>query len=404
MKNFNNQFFSHNRATLRQQCQNDLPIVVAANGSLQRTGDSAFPFRQDSNFWYLTGINLPEAILVMTAKAEFLILPEREAYLDFFEGAIDIQQLQNISGVETVLANHEGWERLIQLIHRSLAVNVCLHKPYDQRHALFLNPSRSRLISQLKRVSSKIKLNDLRPILTHMRMVKQPAEIAAIEKAIAVTIDSFQQIFKGKWYAKNSNEASVNARLSYEFMSRGAVNAYPSIVAGGKRACTLHYSHNNQKINKSELLLVDAGAEYDMYAADITRVFAQSAMTAQQQAVYQAVKDVQQYAIELLKPGVYIKDVDQKVEKKIGQFLKKQKIISKQEPAQIRKYYPHAISHHLGLDVHDVADYSIPLMEGNVITVEPGIYIPEMGIGIRLEDDILITASGFRNLSADLPV
>lgn len=402
MKNFSNDFFSANRSKLREDCPNDGLIIISANGIVQRAGDSGYPFRQDSNFWYLTGIDTADAILVLTSKSEFIILPERNPMMDYFEGAIDTEQIAKASGIESIMSNHQGWEQLMHCTKNSKTINSCLYKGYDQRHSLYLNPSKPRLISRLKKIAPKAMLNDVRPLLARMRMVKQPDEINAIQKAVDITVESFNKIFSDNWYTRSKQESLVSAKLGYEFTKHGGQLAYPSIVAGGGRACTLHYEHNNQPIDKNELLLVDAGAEYNMYASDISRVYAPDKMTAKQKDVYEAVKDIQSYAISLLRPGVDIKQVDKKVEKKIGQFLKANKLITKQDPSQIRKYYPHAVSHHLGLDVHDVADYSFSLAEGNVITVEPGIYIPEWNIGVRIEDDILITQTGYKNLSANL--
>ncbi len=399
----NSSFFEQNRQVLKNQLSDDVVIVVTANGLVQRAGDSGFPFRQDSNFWYLTGLQLPDAVLVMTPKSEYLILPERNPILDYFDGKIDEEEVKAISGVENILNNHLGWEQLIKLAQKYKNIGTCLYKGFDARNAIYINPSKPRLVSRLKKLAPKINLIEIRPYLTKQRMAKQPAEIDAVQKAINTTLKSFKSIFEKDWFLKHQHEATISANLSYEFAKSGGTVAYPSIVAGGKRACTLHYGQNNQPLQKDELLLVDAGAEFNMYASDITRVYAPNKMNQKQKDVYSAVKDVQEYVINLLKPGVDIKELDKKVEKKIGQFLKANKLISKQEPAQIRKYYPHAVSHHLGLDVHDVADYSKPLEAGNIITVEPGIYIPEWNIGVRIEDDILITEKSAKNLSRALP-
>lgn len=400
---FNSSFFEQNRQVLKNQLSDDVIIVITANGLVQRAGDSGFPFRQDSNFWYLTGLQLPDAVLVMTPKTEYIILPERNPILDYFDGKIDEEEIKAISGVENILNNHQGWEQLIKLAQKYKNIGTCLYKGFDARNAIYINPSKPRLISRLKKLTPKTNLIEIRPYLTKQRMVKQPAEIDAVQEAINITLKSFKSIFKKDWFLKHQHEATISANLSYEFAKMGGTVAYPSIVAGGKRACTLHYDQNNQPLQNDELLLVDAGAEFNMYASDITRVYAPNKMNQKQKDVCSAVKDVQEYAINLLKPGVDIKELDKKVEKKIGQFLKANKLITKQEPAQIRKYYPHAVSHHLGLDVHDVADYSKPLEAGNIITVEPGIYIPEWNIGVRIEDDILITDKSAKNLSRALP-
>jgi Xaa-Pro aminopeptidase len=398
---FTSDFFTGNRSRLRAELDKDYPIVMTANGEVQRAGDSSFPFRQDSNFWYLTGIDTPEVLLVMATDDEFLILPEREAIADVFDGAIDKQKLSEISGIKTIYAQHEGWERLMSLAKEHQSFYAPLHKAYDEHHNLYLNPAKARLQSRLKKL--EVELEDVRRPLVHLRMIKQPVEVAVIQQAIDVSIDSFNAVMAKGWFSSHKTETSIDAQLLYEFTKRGGKQAYPSIVAGGKRACTLHYIDNDQPVSPDELLLIDAGAEWNNYASDITRVYAPKKMTAQQKLVYQAVKDAQTYAISLIRPGVNLKTVQKKTAVFIGKFLKSQKLITKQDPDQIHTYYPHAVSHHLGLDVHDAADYSLPLAEGMVITVEPGIYIPEWSIGVRIEDDILVTKTGAKVLSAGLP-
>lgn len=400
-QHFSSDFFIGNRKRLRKQIGNDLPIVVTANGLVQRAGDSAFPFRQDSNFWYLSGISQPEILLVQTTAEEFLILPEREAIADVFDGAIDQEQLKQVSGVPVIYNQHEGWERLMALAKEHPIFNASLHKTYDEHHNLYLNPAKARLVRQLKKLG--VELEDIRRVLARLRMIKQPVEIDAIQRAIDITIDSFETVLGNGWFKKYPSETLVDAHLQFEFIKRGSTMAYPSIVAGGKRACTLHYVDNNQALKPDELLLIDAGAEWNNYAADITRVFAPQTMSPKQKLVHQAVKDAQTYAISLIKPGVDIRTVQKKTAMHIGRFLKSQKLITKLDPSQIHTYYPHAISHHLGLDVHDAADYSLRLAEGMVLTVEPGIYIPEWSVGVRIEDDIVVTKQGARVMSDRLP-
>lgn len=401
---FTADFFINNRRELRRRCDNEGPIIIAANGLVQRAGDSGFSFRQDSNFWYLTGIELADVLVVITKTDEFLVMPPRSTLQDFFDGKIDRQSIKQISGVDTLLDQHEGWQVITRLALQHKVINTGLYKGYDERHSLYLNPAKPRLVSQLKKIGKKIELKDIRLQLTHMRMTKQDPELRTIQRAVDITVSTFKEVFRSDWYQRLAgDEHRVAAELTYGFGQQAAVEAYPMIVAGGARACTLHYDKNNQKLDPGELLLVDAGAEYGNYAADITRVYAPTKFTARQRAVYDAVKEIQDYAISLIKPGADIYAIDKKVESKIGRFLKSQKLITRQDSAEIRRFYPHAISHHLGLDVHDVADYSVPLAKGMVLTVEPGIYIPEWEIGVRLEDDILVTETGRKNLSSDLP-
>lgn len=403
MKDFSSEFFITNRTELRKRLQNTDPIVVAANGLVQRAGDTVYPFRQDSNFWYLTGLSeLADAVLVMTEEKDYLILPERDAVMDFFDGAFDKQAIMRTSGIAEIYDHHDGWEQLVMLIKKHKRINAAPYQRFDARHGLYLNPSKPRLLSRLKKIDAELAVQDIRKHLAHMRMVKYPVEIKAIQDSIDATVASFKHIFSSSWSA-HTNEASIHAELQYQFMKRGGLPAYSSIVAGGNRACTLHYMANNHVLEKDELLLVDAGAEVNHYAADITRVYRDGKMSSEQKSVYKAVKEAHAYALNLVKPGVDIRKLDSKVTRFIGTYLKAEKIITKNEPAQVRKYYPHAISHHLGLDVHDAADYDKRLAENMVITIEPGIYLPQKGIGVRIEDDILITKTGYKNLSRLLP-
>ncbi len=401
---FNNDFFSGNREKLKNSRSADVPIVLTANGSIQRAGDSAFKFRQDSNFWYLTGLEEAELVLVITDQTEFIILPERSAILDVFDGAISNEELSNRSGIEKVYDHQVGWEQLRGLAAKYKKLYTGLYKGYDERHNIYNNPAKPRLVSQLKTLHTDITLLDIRRELAHLRMIKQEPEIAAIQEAIDITSKSLQTVFSNGWSKKYPTEADLEREVTCEFARNGAkLHAYPPIIASGKNACTLHYSANDQKVDASELLLIDAGAEYSNYAADITRVYAPAAPSARQVEVYDAVKAVQDYIIKMLKPGLMMRDIEEKVEREIGRQLKTLGLIKKIDSNLIRKYYPHSFSHHLGLDVHDVADYQVALAPGNVITVEPGIYIEEENIGVRIEDDILITEKGCIVMSSDLP-
>jgi Xaa-Pro aminopeptidase len=171
-------------------------------------------------------------------------------------------------------------------------------------------------------------------------------------------------------------------------------------VAGGKNACTLHNVSNTAPLNSGELVVCDVGAEVSHYAADITRTVCVGKPSARQKAIYAAVLDVQAYALTLLKPGANLKKYEQQVAKRMGEELKNLGLVKRADKKSVRKYFPHATSHFLGLNVHDVGDYQVPLEPGMVLTCEPGIYIPEEGIGVRLEDDVLITKSGNKVLSA----
>lgn len=391
-------FFAQNRQTLRARLGNT-PIVIAGNGLLQRTSDTAYPFAQDSSFWYLTGCELPNSTLVMTADEEWLIVPERSAVRSAFDGAVDEAVLREQTGVERVLPANEGWRRLVALQPPKLA---CTYPapPFNHSHELFTNPFRRQVYTQLKRRIPGVTLLDIRSQLAALRCIKQPEELACLEEAIAITKDAIEALTCATAFKTMRYEHEIEATLAYEFRRRGAAgHAFAPIIASGRHATTLHYVANNGDIADTDLIVLDVGAEISHYAADISRTVCQTTPNERQQAVYDAVSRVQKRALLLLRPGADYRAYEETVTDYIGEELLALGLIkSGYKPADIRYYYPHASSHFLGLDVHDVGDYRAPLAPGMVLTCEPGIYIPEEGIGVRIEDDVLITETGNRVL------
>ena len=402
---FSSEFFAANRERLRQLFTGTAPIVVTANGLLQRGGDSAYPFQQDANFWYLTGIEDPDIILVIDKAKEYLIVPSRGDARIAFDGAVDAEALRRASGVRTVVDDKEGWRLLDARLKRAKHVATLSPPPaYVEEHGLYTNPARGQLVSRIKEARPDIELLDLSQHMGLLRVVKQPEELAAIQAAIDATIDTIKEITRPSTLTKYGQEYEVEADLTRGFRRRGATgHAFEPIVAGGKRACTLHNIANNGQISSDELLLLDVGAEVNHYAADITRTVSMATPSRRQQAVYDAVLEVQEYAFSLQRPGALMKDNEQKIEQFMGEKLRELGLIKTIEHDEVRRFYPHATSHFMGLNVHDIGDYSRPLEPGMVLTVEPGIYIPEEGIGIRIEDDVLITADGYQVLTARLP-
>ena len=396
-------FFKGNRERLRTLFTGTAPIVITANGLLQRNGDSNFLFRQDSSFWYLTGIEEPDVILVMDKDKEYLIIPDRDEHRAAFDGAIDTSYITEISGIADVQQAKLGWKLLSSRMKRVKHVAVLAAPPaYIESQGLYTNPARARLIEQLKANNEELELLDIRPHLARMRMIKQPVEIEQIQEAIDITAKVLLNLQKKGWQ-KFSHEYELEAAITAGFRTQGASHAYQPIVAAGQNACTLHYVHNNDAIQAGSLLLLDVGAEVQNYAADITRTYSVNEPTKRQQQVLDAVLDVQQFAFARLKPGVLIREYEESVRQYMGEKLRELGLIKLIDHSTVRQYYPHATSHFLGLDVHDVADYDRPLEPGMVLTVEPGIYIAEENIGIRIEDDVLIEESGIRILSDKLP-
>lgn len=380
----------------------DVPIIITANGLLQRGADSPFPYAQDANFWYLTGIEEPDVTLVIDGQREFLVAPVREGARATFDGSLDTNKLVKVSGVYEIINEAAGWKRVDELLGKTKRVASLASAPnYIEQFGMYSNPARLRLHERLHKHVPDLEIIDIRFELAHMRMIKSPEEIRAIQKAIDITLASLKDAFKGD-RRRYSHEYELEADIAAGFRRRGAAgHSFEPIVAGGKRACTLHNVANNGKLKTDEIIVVDVGAEYQHYAADITRTIALQKPTSRQQAVYNAVLEVQQFAADLLKPGIHLKTYEHKVATRMAKELKTLGVIKKHD--QVREYFPHATSHFLGLNVHDVGDYEQPLQPGMVLTVEPGIYIPEEGIGVRIEDDVLITETGNQILSHRLP-
>ena len=402
---FSSEFFAANRERLRQLFSGTAPIVVSAAGLLQRGGDSSYPFVQDANFWYLTGIDEPDILLVLDKDKEYLIVPLRETRRAVFDGMVNRQDLSNRSGIKTVIDEKEGWKQLGNRLKRAKHVATIAAPPaYIEQYGIYTNPARTTLIKKLKELNDSIELLDLSSHLVHMRMIKQPVELSAIQEAIDITIDTLKAATKPTKLGGYDYEYELEAELTKGFRKRGATgHAFEPIVAAGLRACTVHNFANNGAFASGELVVCDVGAEVEHYAADITRTFARNQPSKRQQAVYAAVLEVQDYAKSLLKPGILLKGYEQQVEQFMGEKLRALGLIKNVEHDTVRAFYPHGTSHFLGLNVHDAGDYMQPLAPGMVLTVEPGIYIAAEAIGIRVEDDVLVTEDGIVTLTERLP-
>ena len=402
---FSSQFFANNRLKLRQLFTGTAPIVVAANGLLQRGADSTYAFAQDAHFWYLTGIDEPDITLVMDRDKEYLIVPVRSVSRQAFDGSVDAAELQRRSGIKTVYDDSEGWDQLAGRLKKVKHVATLTPAPaYVEHFGLYTNPARVALVERLKGYKKELALLDVSQHLVRLRMVKQPAELKAIQAAVDITIASVKESIKLNKLSKYGYEYEyeIEAEINRGFRWRGSGNAFETIVAGGERACTLHNVANDGRLAANQLVLMDVGAEVEHYAADISRTRSLGKPSRRQRAVHAAVLDVQQYALGLLKPGIIIKEYEQNIEHFMGEKLRELGLIKTINHQNVRKFYPHATSHFLGLNVHDVGDYDRPLEPGMVMTCEPGIYIKAEGIGVRIEDDILITRSGHKVLSNKL--
>ncbi len=395
---FNKDFFTNNRKKLKESVGNDYPVILAGNFLMQRNSDISYKFRQDSTFWYFTGLNIPGLILVLSSKKDFIIVPKISDRRKIFEGTSNFDDIKITSGIDEVYFEEPGWELIDKIIKPANKVNtIKTQVSLDVIDEIAINPARAKMLARLH---SSIEVIDIRKQVIKLRMVKQSEEIVAINNAIKVSSEAFNKI-KARINIFE-NESDVESVINEVFAKNKLICAYESIVANGINGCTLHYIENNSNLDKNSLLLIDAGAEFNNYASDITRTYSLSKPTNRQIQVHQSVVNVQEFAFTLLRPGITIKDYEKQVENYMGEELLKLGLIKSVNKDNVRKYFPHATSHHLGLDTHDVADYEAELIENMVLTVEPGIYIAEEKIAIRIEDNVVLTHKGIDNLSKSL--
>lgn len=390
-------FFKNNRQRLMRTVKSNI-VILAGHGLMQRTNDTSYGFVQEANFWYLTGIEAPNWQLVIEKTKSWLIAPDVDDIHHTFDGSLSAASARAISGVDEVVNHDEAKKRISRLAKKYSSVATLGKDPHSARYDFTLNP---RIDAPRRGLKKQFKtIEDCRTILSALRAIKQPVEVAAIRKAINLTAEVFESFSKQR--SGFTYEYEIEAYFTHYFRHHGATgHAYDPIVASGNNACTLHYIHNADKLDQKNLVLLDIGARVDGYSADITRTYAMGKPSTRQTAVHEAVETAHNEILKLLKPGLKIDDYLEGVDTIMKNALRGLDLLKSAD--DYRRYFPHAVSHGLGIDVHDPLGRPTEFQTGMIITVEPGIYIPEEGIGVRIEDDILITKTGHENLSAALP-
>lgn len=400
MNPFSKDFFINNRLRLREEFGGEAPIVISGNSFLQKSLDATYPFVQDSNFWYLTGVSGPGLVLVMDKAGDYLILPKQSYYMKTFGGVIDTTELREQSGIGNIYEYEKGWARLSKRLRSSKYV-AGLEAPeqFVEELDMYTNPARARLVEMIFNQNPDLHFIDLRDALARLRIIKADQEIKAIREATAVTMESFKRLSDN--LDKYTYEYEIAAQVTRDFISHNMDHAYEPIIASGENATVLHYVANNKKYRMGDLILIDVGASFLGYASDISRTIGVKP-TKRQLDIHSAVESANRYALELLKPGVHMSDIEKKVREFVGKMLVELGLSKTVSKHSIRRYYPHATSHTVGLDVHDPMPKDGVLRPGMVLTIEPGLYIKEESIGVRIEDIVLITETGTEVLSGDL--
>ena len=416
--------YSERRNKLGSMLPKNSAVVIAGASTQYRNADSSHAFRQDSNFWYLSGFNEAESTLVLLVNEKnnvqsIAFVPEKDELKEIWDGyRAGPEGAMKDHGFDLAFNNTEIDHRLPDLLagHNQVFYPVGKSKTLDADIIEWIKSAKSK-----DRHSSAIDIADASSKVGNQRLIKDEDEIKIMKKACQISAEAHVEAMK--FVKPGMTEQEMEAFYQYEFSKRGGrFSAYTPIVAGGENACVLHYVENSKQLKDGELLLVDAGCEFELYASDITRTYPiNGKFTAPQLAIYEVVLEAQFKSIEAISTNNNVMDAQIISEKVITQGLIDLGILqgSMEElhaAGAFKDFYMHKIGHWLGIDVHDAGDYMedgdyMKFKPGMVTTVEPGIYISSSsdvedkwkGIGIRIEDDILITADGNENLTAFVP-
>jgi Xaa-Pro aminopeptidase len=418
MKNLplNPQLFISNRNRFIEKMKRNSIAIFVSNDEVPSNGDALYPFKQNSDLYWLSGVTQEDSMVVLFPDnpdpkyREVLVLVRPNELKEKWDGkrlrreeATALSGIQTIVWLDTIDALLQPW------IH--LADTIYLDTNENDRKASLVRTRDYRFVDEVKKRYPLHQLERAARILKELRGIKTEYEIAVTQKAIDITKDAFTRVMKfirpGVW------EYEIHAEIIHEFIrQRSDGEAYGSIIASGDRARTLHYVSNNQQCLDGEIILMDFGASYGGYNADLTRTIpVNGKFTRRQRTVYNACLHLHDYAKSLLKPGISIVDYTEKVgEEATQQFLKigllKKSDVKNEDPENraYRKYLYHGISHHLGIDVHDLGTRTEPIKAGMLLTVEPGIYIEEEQMGVRIENNVWITRNGNKDLFKEIPI
>lgn len=412
----NPEIFIKNRQRFVSKMKPNSIAIFVSNDEMPVNGDALYPFKQDSDLFWLSGIDQEDSMVILFPDnpdpkyREVLALVRPNELKEKWDGKrLRANEAQGISGIKSVVwldsldALLQPWIHLADTIYLDTNENDRKASLIRTRDYRYVDEIRSRYPLHLYERSAKI--------MKQLRGIKTALEIEVLQKAIDITDNTFRRLLK--FIKPGVMEYEIEAEIFHSFISQRAGGpAYRSIIASGDRARTLHYVSNDQQCRDGELVLMDFGAEYGGYNADLTRtVPVNGKFTRRQKTVYNACLHLHEYAKSLLKPGISIVDYTEKVgEEATQQFLKigllKKTDVKNEDPQNraYRKYLYHGISHHLGIDVHDLGTKTEPIKAGMVFTVEPGIYIEDEQMGVRIENNVWITRNGNKDLMKNIPI
>lgn len=412
----NPEIFITNRRRFTEKMKPASIAVFVSNDEVPRNGDANYTFQQNSDLYWLSGVVQEDSMVILFPDnpdkkyREVLVLVRPNELKEKWDGKrLRKEEATALSGMETIVWL-DSLDALLQTwVH--LADNVYLDSNENDRKANLIRSRDYRFIDEMKSRYPLHQYERAAKIMKALRAVKTPMEIEVVKKAVEITGKTFDRVLT--FIKPGVMEYEIEAEIVHSFLrQRSSGEAYGSIIAGGDRARTLHYISNDQECKDGELVLMDFGALYGGYAADLTRtVPVNGTFTGRQREVYNACLHLHNYAKSLLKPGISIIDYTEKVgDEATAQFMKlgllKDEDFKNEDPDNraYRKYLYHGISHHLGIDVHDLGTRTEPVQPGMLFTVEPGIYIQEEGLGVRIENNVWITEDGNVDLFDGIPI
>ena len=401
----NKEFFENNRKKLIEEVEDNSIIVLFAGNAPKKSGDENYPFTPNRNFYYFTGIDEEGPILIISKIkgiiSERLFIKEIDEERERWVGkSIRNNEAEEISGVKYIDYLGSFYDYLNRVFSETEEINLYLDMERDSFQDL--QGISESFSEEVKKRYPFVRIKNIFPKIIPLRMVKSKEEIEEMKKAIEITIKGVESLMKN---AKvGMKEYQLEAYYEFVCRSSGIKDyAFKTIAASGKNATILHYVDNDSEIKDGDLILFDLGAQHNYYNADITRTFpVNGVFSERQKEVYNAVLRVNERVIKTIKPGLEYKELNKMATEWIAEECIKLGLIKNKE--EVSKYYWHSIGHSLGLDTHDISnkDRNTIFKEGMVWTVEPGIYIEEESIGIRIEDDVLITSNGVEVLTKDM--